>query len=397
MTVEFDPFSRDFFDDPYATYARLRDEAPCYHSERYDFYALSRYEDVVAAHRDHDTFISSRGLTYEQLSDPDADVAGSLIMMDPPEHTRYRKLVSRAFTPRAMASWEDLVREIVVGYLEPLVGEPSFDLVGEFAGPFPVEVISAILGVPEGDRQQIRHWTDTMLRREEGEATGGAAAQGAGIAQTMYFLELVAEKRRCPGDDMLSALVAAEVETGDGGTASLDDIEIAAFGTLLGAAGSETVTKLVGNAAVLFHRNPDQWRLVKEDPELHADAVEEILRYWPPSQYQGRCSAFESEWHGVTVPSGKPVFLLTGAATHDERAYEDPDRFDVRREQALAIGLGHGVHACLGAALARLESRVAIGEMAARLPDFAVDEAGCERVQMSNVAGYSKVPVHTGH
>ena len=397
MTVEFDPFSRDFFDDPYATYARLRDEAPCYHSERYDFYALSRYEDVVAAHRDHDTFISSRGLTYEQLSDPDADVPASIITMDPPDHTRYRKLVSRAFTPRAMAGWEDLVRGIVSGYLEPLVGEPSFDLVGEFAGPFPVEVISAILGVPEGDRQQIRHWTDTMLRREEGEAASGAAAQEAGIAQTMYFLELVAEKRRCPGDDMLSALVAAEVETGDGGTASLDDIEIAAFGTLLGAAGSETVTKLVGNAAVLFHRNPDQWRLVKDGPELHADAVEEILRYWPPSQYQGRCSAVESEWHGVTVPSGKPVFLLTGAATHDERAYEDPDRFDVRREQALAIGLGHGVHACLGAALARLESRVAIGEMAARLPDFAVDEAGCERVQMSNVAGYSKVPVHTGH
>ena len=175
MTVEFDPFSRDFFDDPYATYARLRDEAPCYHSERYDFYALSRYEDVVAAHRDHDTFISSRGLTYEQLSDPDADVPASIITMDPPDHTRYRKLVSRAFTPRAMASWEDLVRGIVSGYLEPLVGEPSFDLVGEFAGPFPVEVISAILGVPEGDRQQIRHWTDTMLRREEGEAASGVS------------------------------------------------------------------------------------------------------------------------------------------------------------------------------------------------------------------------------
>ena len=397
MTVEFDPFSRDFFDDPYDTYARLRDEAPCYHSERYGFYALSRYEDVVAAHRDHVTFISSRGLTYEQLSDPDADVAGSLIMMDPPEHTRYRKLVSRAFTPRAMASWEGLIREIVVGYLEPLVGEPSFDLVGEFAGPFPVEVISAILGVPEGDRQQIRHWTDTMLRREEGEATSGAAAREAGIAQTIYFMDLVAEKRRNPTDDMLSALAAAEVETDDGGRASLDDIEIAAFGTLLGAAGSETVTKLLGNAAVLFHRNPDQWRLVKGDPGLHAGAVEEVLRYRPPSQYQGRCSAVESEWHGVTVPVGKPVFLLTGAATHDERAYEDPDRFDVKREHALAIGLGHGVHSCLGAALARLESRVAIGEMAERLPDFAVDETGCERVQMSNVAGYSKVPVHTGH
>jgi cytochrome P450 len=316
--------------------------------------------------------------------------------MDPPEHTRYRKLVSRAFTPRAMAGWEDLVREIVVGYLEPLVGESSFDLVGEVAGPFPVEVISAILGVPKDDRQQIRHWSDTMLRREEGESTGGAAAREAGIAKTMYFLELVAEKRRRPGDDMLSALIAAEVETDDGGTASLDDIEIAAFGTLLGAAGSETVTKLIGNAAVLFHRNPDQWRLVKEDPGLHADAVEEVLRYWPPSQYQGRCSAVESEWHGVTVPAGKPVFLLTGAATHDERAYEDPDRFDVQREHALAISLGHGVHSCLGAALARLESRVAIGEIAARLPDFTIDEAGCERVQMSNVAGYSKVPLHTG-
>ncbi len=391
--VEFDPFSRDFFDDPYDTYADLREYAPCYYSEQYDFFALSRFDDVVAGHRDYETFTSTHGQTYEQLASGKPSDMGSIISMDPPEHTRYRKLVSRSFTPRSIGDYESLVREIISSYLDPLMGRRQVDILEEFAAPFPVEIISTILGVPPEDRQQIRHWTDAMLHREEGSAMSGAAAAEAGMAQGMYLFQLSQQKREEPADDMLSALIEAEVETEDGDLTQLDDAEIAGFGTLLAAAGSETVTKLVGNAVVLFHRNPDQWAKVLDDPAAIANAVEEILRYWAPSQYQGRYSVVDSEWHGVTIPKDKPVFLITGAANRDPRRYDDPDKFDVSREPGLAVGLGHGLHVCLGAALARLESRVAIEEIARRWPAFEVDEPGLRRVQMSNVAGYSSVPI----
>lgn len=391
--VEFDPFSRDFFDDPYDTYAALRDRAPCYYSEQYDFYALSRFDDVVTGHRDFATFSSTHGQTYEQLSSGQPSDMGSIISMDPPEHTRYRALVSRAFTPRSIGNYEALVREVISGYLDPLMGRRQFDALEEFAAPFPVEIISAILGVPPEDRQRIRHWTDAMLHREEGSPTSGQAAMEAAMAQGMFLYQLAQQKRAEPADDMLSALIEAEVETEDGELTRLDDTEIAGFGTLLAAAGSETVTKLVGNAVVLFHRNPDQWAKVREDPSTIPNAVEEVLRYWAPSQYQGRYSMVDSTWHGTTIPKHKPVFLLTGAANRDPRRYDDPDRFDISRDPGLGVGLGHGLHVCLGAALARLESRVAIEEMARRWPAYQVQESGLRRVQMSNVAGYASVPI----
>ena len=392
-TVEFDPFSRDFFDDPYDTYADLREHAPCYYSQQYDFYALSRFDDVVAGHRDHATFSSTHGQTYEQLKSGEPAQLGSIIAMDPPEHTRYRKLVSRSFTPRSIGNYEGLVREIISGYLDPLMGRRQFDILEEFAAPFPVEIISTILGVPPEDRQQIRHWTDAMLHREEGSAMGSQASAEAGMAQGMYLFQLSQQKRAEPANDMLSALIDAEVETEDGQLTHLDDAEIAGLGTLLAAAGSETVTKLVGNAMVLFHRHPHQWAMVLDDPGVLGTAVEEILRYWAPSQYQGRYSMVDSEWHGVTIPKHKPVFLITGAANRDPRRYDDPDKFDITRDPGLAVGLGHGLHVCLGAALARLESRVAIEEIARRWPAFEVNEEGLRRVQMSNVAGYSSVPM----
>ena len=391
--VEFDPFSRDFFDDPYDTYADLREYAPCYYSEQYDFYALSRFDDVVTAHRDYETFTSTHGQTYEQLATGEPTDTGMIISMDPPEHTRYRKLVSRSFTPRSIGNYEALVREVISGFLDPLMGRRQFDILEEFAAPFPVEIISTILGVPAENRQQIRHWTDEMLHREEGSAMGSQASAEAGMAQGMYLFQLSQQKRAEPADDMLSALIDAEVETDSGELIRLNDAEIAEFGTLLAAAGSETVTKLVGNAVVLFGRNPDQWAKVLDDPAVIGNAVEEILRYWAPSQYQGRFSTVDSEWHGVTIPKHKPVFLITGAANRDPRRYDDPDRFDITRDPGLAVGLGHGLHVCLGAALARLESRVAIEEIARRWPAFEVNEEGLRRVQMSNVAGYSSVPI----
>jgi cytochrome P450 len=392
--VEFNPFSTEFYDDPYEMYRWLRDEAPAYHNEEYGFWALSRFADVVAAHRDWKTFSSEHGLTIDQLTDPDNSMRGtSIIMMDPPEHDRMRKLVSRVFTPRAISALEPMVREVIDEYLAPLEGQREFDLVADFSAPFPVEIISQILGVPKDDRQQIRHWTDEMLHRNEHDHKTTQAGMEAGLHQVLYFIDLIKEKRAHPQDDMLTRLTEVEVEDDDGNLNKLTDEEIAGFGTLLAAAGSETVTKQVGNGVVLFGRNPGEWKKVLDDRSKMVNAVEEVLRYWAPSQYQGRFSHAPSTWHGVEIPEGVPVLLLTGAANRDEREYEDPDRFDVDREIGLGIGLGHGIHACLGAAVARLESRVAFEEIANRWTEFEIDEGGLKRVHMSNVAGFSNVPV----
>jgi cytochrome P450 len=395
--VEFDPFSTDYFEDPYPTYKRLRDEAPVYRSEKYGFVALSRYEDVVAAHRNWETFSSSYGvdlITLKSGKQPSERV--SMIMMDPPAHHRMRTLVNRVFTPRVMSDLESMVHEVVGGYFDELDGKTSFDAVADIAGPFPVEVICSMLGVPKQDRQMIRHQVDKFLHRETGEMSTSEDTRAAAVEFGAYLYELVVDKRAHPSDDLLSHLCEVETLRDDGEKTGLDDVEITGFAALLAAAGSETVTKLVGNAVVLFSRNPEQWKKILDDPEKIPNAVEEILRYLPPSQYQGRFSVEPSEFHGVQVPAGLPVLLLTGAATRDEREFEEPDRFDVDRAPSMALGFGHGIHTCLGAALARLESRVAIEEWARRWPVFEVQESGLERVHMANVAGYSSVPVTIG-
>jgi len=392
--MDFNPFSPDFFDDPYETYRWLRDHAPAYRNETFGFWALSRYEDVVSAHRDWKTFSSEHGVTIDQLTDPDSPVRGtSIIMIDPPEHEHLRKLVSRVFTPRAVEALEPMVRTVVRSHLDPLMDRDEFDLVADFSGPFPVEVISTMLGVPEADRQQIRHWTDLLLHREPNDPRPTHDGMEAALLQVAYFLDLIADKRPAPGDDLITRLIEVEVTDEDGTTHQLTDGDIAGFAVLLAAAGSETVTKLVGSGVVLFDRNPDEWHQLLDDRSQAANAVEEVLRYWAPSQYQGRFSVAASTWHGVTIPEGMPVLLITGAASRDERAYDDPDRFDIDRPQPLGVGFGHGIHACLGAALARLEGRIAFEEIADRWPRYTVDDTGLRRVQMANVAGFSNVPV----
>jgi len=392
--VEFDPFSEAYFDDPTEMYARLREEAPVYYSERYDFYALSRFDDVCEAHKDWPTFSSAYGSDLNLLSKHSKEATPEMILfMDPPEHDRLRALVSRVFTPRAMTALEPMIRGVVAGFLDELDGHLEFDAVAEFAALFPVEIISRLLGVPENDRQQIREWLDLSLHRDPGQMEPNAEGQAAAIAGGTYFYRLAVEKRQRPGDDMLSELTQVEVDRGDGVTTGLTDVEIAGFASLLGGAGAETVTKLVGNAVVLFARHPEQWAKVLADPTTIPAAVEEVLRYHPPSQYQGRYAVRDSERHGVTIPAGHPLLLVTGAATRDPRAYDHPDRFDIDRPASLSLAFGYGIHSCLGAALARMESRIAIEELARRWPRYDIDESGLRRVHMANVAGYANVPV----
>jgi cytochrome P450 len=393
--VQFDPFGDEYFNDPSEVYRRLRDEAPVYFSERYGFYALSRFADVLAAHRDWETYSSAHGIDLSTLSKDSELIQSfkSIIMMDPPEHDRLRALVSRVFTPKAVTALEPMIREVICSYLEPLDDAAEFDAVADFSASFPVEIIARLLGMPEADRHAFRKRLDISLHREHGQLDMSDENMAAVIETGAYFYELAVEKRKNPGDDMMSRLTQVTVDRGDGVETGLDDIEITGFAGLLGGAGAETVTKLVGNAVVLFARHPEQWQKILDDPAKIPRAVEEILRILPPSQYQGRFSKADREFEGGTLPAGFPVLLITGAATRDPRTFENPDDFDIERVPGISIGFGHGVHSCLGAALARMESRIALEELARRWRRFEIDDARLQRVHMSNVAGYSHVPV----
>jgi cytochrome P450 len=392
-SVEFDPFSDDFFNSPFNTYRRLRDEAPVYHNEKYGFWALSRYEDVEPALKDFETFSSARGITLDTyLAEPDPTQPLMIIMMDPPEHTVMRKLVNKVFTPRAVAALEPMIREKVIDVANTL-DRNAFDVVADFGAVFPVEVITTMLGVPPEHRQQLRLWSDKQLERNPGDFRVPPEGVEAAEAITMFYYELVLERRARPQDDMISRLTEVDVARGDD-IAKLTDVEIAAFAMMLGGAGAETVVKLIGNAAVTFAANPDQWRKLGEDRSKIPSAFEELLRYEAPSQYQLRYSKRDVTLHGVTIPAGSIVMLINGSATRDERAFADADRFDIDRiPSGHNLNFGYGVHSCLGAALARMEGRIALDVMLDLMPEYEVDTAGLRRVAMANVAGWSNVPI----
>jgi len=392
--VVFDPFSQDFFNSPHEIYRRLRDEAPVYYSPEYDFYALSRHDDVAAAFKDHDTYSSAYGVDLAQVRKGEVTKHGGIIAMDPPAHRRMRSLLNKVFTPRAIEARRELVTstiDAVLGRVNP----DGFDFVQDFSARFPVEVMTIMQGVPEADRQQIRLWIDDFLHRDPGQVEMSEGGLKSAIEMSVYYYQLIKARRKDLGEDLLSKLIESEIEREDGELTPLNSLEITEFAVLLGGAGAETVTKLLGTAAVVFARNPEQWRLLLEDRDLVPLAVEELLRYEAPAQYNVRRSMREVTLHGVTIPAGKPVFLVGGSANRDPRAWTDPDTFELRRDRAEAqnLGFGYGIHSCLGAALARMESVVALQKMLDFMPRYQVDWAGCRRVNMQNVAGWSNVPV----
>lgn len=391
----FDPFSEEFFTNPYPTYRRMREEAPVYYDERHDFYALSRHEDVAAAFKDYQSFSSARGIDLAMVKkDGVPPESKSIIFMDPPEHRRMRSLVNKVFTPRAITALKGTVTELIEYHLSR-ANPKQFDVVADFSALFPVEVISTILGVPAEHRQQIRHWVDASLHREPGQIEMDETNWKAVTDIAAFYYNLIQERRKHPQDDMISGLIAAEVERDDGGTTQLDDFEITGFATLLGGAGAETVTKLVGNAIVQFARHPDQWQQLLDDRSKVPAAIEEVLRYEAPAQYNVRYSVKEVRLHGVTIPAGKPVFLLGGSANRDPDAFTDADKFDINRDRSEAqnLGFGYGVHSCLGAALARMEGAIALEKLLDLMPSYEVIRDECKRVTMQNVAGWSNVPV----
>jgi cytochrome P450 len=389
----YDPYSRQMQEDPFPTYRHFLEHEPCTYNPKMDFYALFRFEDVWAATLDWKTYSSSLGPSLENRGEIPGELF-SIIGLDPPRHTRLRNIVSRGFTPRRIAALEPEVRKLAAHCLDALRDEKRFDVQQAFSVKLPMDVISVLLGIPEADRDWYRHTVDKGLERDpETGLPGMENLSMLGKSRTLV-LDLLAERRKHPRDDFITVIAEAEYTEPDGTRRQLSDDEVAAFTTLLAAAGAETTAKLIGNMIVYLSRHPDQRRYVFEDAAARLpNAIEEVLRYDAPSQFQGRVAMRDVEAYGVTIPQGKRVAFVTGAACRDPREFEDPDRLDVTRKAERELYFGYGQHVCIGTSLARLEARVAMEELAARWPDWNVDESGLTRTYQAHVRGFQNIPL----
>ncbi len=388
----WDPYDTEIDANPYEIWRRMRDEAPLYRNDKLDFWALSRFDDVEAAHRDPKTFSSAHGTVLELLQ-PEPFETGQMIFMDPPEHTRLRALVSRAFTPRRIGQLEGRIRDLCADFLDR--AGTSFDYVQDFGARLPAMVIASLLGVPIEDQDRVRHMIDTVFHIEPGVGMINDVSFQAQLDLHEYMTSQLELRQAEPRDDMLTGLVAAEVTDADGSVRRLTLNESADFSLLLISAGTETVARLLGWAAVVLDDNPDQRAALAADPTLIPNAVEELLRNEAPSPVQGRWTTADVSLHGEVVPAGSKVLLLTGSAGRDERKYPDADRFDVRRTFDHHVSFGYGIHFCLGAALARMEGRIALEETLRRHARWTVDRDGARRLHTSTVRGWINVPITT--
>jgi cytochrome P450 len=382
--VRFQLADADTWPNPWPMYAALRDHDPVHHvvpadNPDRDYWVLSRHSDVWEAARDNETFSSAQGLTvnYGELEIIGLQDNPPFVMQDPPVHTEFRKLVSRGFTPRQVRAVEPAVREFVVERIERLRANGGGDIVAELFKPLPSMVVAHYLGVPEADRTQFDRWTEAIVAANttsEG-ITGATASVGDAVGSMMgYFSELIERRRREPGDDTISHLVAAGVGA-DGDIQGT--LSVLAFTFTMVTGGNDTTTGMLGGSVQLMHQRPDQRRLLVDDPDLISDAVDEFLRLTSPVQGLARTATRDVTIGDTTIPAGRRVLLLYGSANRDEREYgPDAAELDVRRRPRNIMTFSHGAHFCLGAAAARMQSRIALTELLARCPDFEVDESG---------------------
>jgi cytochrome P450 len=388
--VEFNPYDYDTFCDPYPTYRRLRDETPVYHNEQLNFWALARYADVLAAHNDWENYSSAGGVTIEG-AERDSPF---LIVKDPPEHRWHRKIIGKVMTPRRILALEPFIRARCGELLDRYIGEPEFDVAGNFAVLLPLDVISELIGIPVEMREEVHVKSDLVAAR--GDDAKQDAAMVAALELYELYLGLVKERRTHPRDDIITVLMETEVDDDDGKTRRMSDEEVAFRFYEMGFAGHETVAKGIPNGLIALTKFPGEKARLLADPSLYASAAEEILRYDPPSQLQGRTTTKDVTLHDVTIPAGEKVMLITGSALRDERAYDEADRFDITRQaDPSTLFFGYGIHRCIGAHLARLEIKIAFEEMLQRFPNFVVDESRAERKISTNVRGVAHLPLLT--
>lgn len=389
----WDPYDTRFTRDPYPTYRRLREEAPLYYNEKHDFYAVSRYDDIERGLPDWRTFSSARGGILEMVKSGIEMPPGTLIFEDPEIHDVHRRLLVRVFTPRRIAELEPLVRDYCVRTLDPLVGEKNFDLIREVGAELPMRVIGMLLGIPEADQEAIRDSADASLRTEAG---GQMDLQDMAIISSELFRDYIEWRAEHPSDDLMTRLLTTEFEDEDGRTRTLTHDEVLTYTTVVAGAGNETTGRLIGWLGSVLARHPDQRQALVDDPSLIPGAIEEVLRYEPPGPFIARYVTKDVEYHGRTVPEGSAMMFIVAAANRDPDRYPDPDRFDVRRKVGQQLTFGLGVHYCLGAALARLEGRVALEEILRRFPRWDVDWDGARLAQTSTVRGWETLPLVIG-
>jgi len=390
--VYYDPYDFEIDLDPYPVWKRLRDECPLYHNERYGFYALSRFEDVECGLVDWKTYSSARGTLLELIKSGVELPPGLIIFEDPPAHSIRRGLLSRVFTPRRMNALEPKVREFCARVLDPLVGAGGFDFVRDLGAPVPMRTIGMLLGIPEQDQEAIRDRIDEGLRLTDGTMPKLTSHRlGAGSS----FEEYIDWRAKHPSDDLMTELLNAEYEDETGERKRLTRTEVLSYINLLAAAGNETTTRLIGWAGKVLAEHPDQRRELVEQRDLLPSAIEELLRYEPPSPVQARYVMKDIEHYGRVVPAGSALLLLNGSANRDERKFPDADRFDIHRAIDHHLAFGYGIHFCLGAALARLEGRVALEEVLKRFPSWEVDSKSAVRAHTSSVRGWERLPVFT--
>lgn len=387
----YDPFSYRVHEDPYPIYAWMRRHAPLYHNPVRGFWALSRYADVSRALRNPGLFSNRNGISIEpELWGPEAVKTSFFLAMDPPQHGLHRGLVSTSFTPRRVAQLEDRIRELTRARLEPLRDQHRFDFAADYAAAVPNDVVCDMLGVPAEDWDQVRADADQLNQRSDGSDERGASASAAALRLASYFTDLVRHLRRHPGDDLTSMMIQADVN-GQRHT----EAQLVAFLFLVITAGNESTGKTLGNA--WYHG----WLL----PQVRqaglggraADWATETLRYDSASQMTSRTLTRATVLHDIELPEGSQVLILPASANRDERVFTDPDRFDFDRDHSALISFGAGPHFCLGAALARLEMRIVLEEIAALVSDYELDPAGVRRVHSPHQRGFATLPTTVTH
>jgi cytochrome P450 len=388
--VNYDPYDVGINADPYPTYARLRDEAPIYHNEHYDFWVLSRHDDVQKGLVNWQTFSSTRSDILDIIRAGVELPPGVIMFEDPPHHTMHRGLMSRVFTPRRMAELEDQVRRYCVACLDPLVGSGGFDIITELATMMPMRVIGMLLGIPEQDQVAVRDKTDANLRTEPGRPMDIKEEE---IASGDLFADYIDWRAEHPSDDLMTTLLNAEFEDEHGETRTLTRAEVLTYTAVIAGAGNETTGRLIGWLAKLLAEHPDQRRQVVEDRSLIPKVIDETLRYEPTGHAIARYVAEDVDHYGTTVPAGSPMLLLLAAANRDERRYANPDVYDIHRDDIAHLTFGYGLHFCLGASLARLEGRVALDELLNRFPTWDVDESDMRLASTSTVRGWERLPL----
>jgi cytochrome P450 len=388
--VYFDPYDVEINANPYPAFARLREEAPLYYNEKYDFWALSRFADVNRGIVDHETFSSARGAIIELIKANIEIPSGALIFEDPPIHTMHRKLLSRMFTPRKINALEPKIRAYCAESLDPLVGTGRFDFVTDLGATMPMKVISALLGIPEGDQEMIRDHANAQMRTEAGKPMKAAEE---GLVTGEIFEAYIDWRADNPSDDIMTDLLNVEFVDEHGVTRRLTREELLIYINVVAGAGNETTTRLIGWAGKVLAEHPEQRRELAQNPALIPQAIEELLRFEPPAPHVARYVTRDVEFYGQTVPAGSTMMMLIGAAVRDHRQFPpDGEVFDIHREQRQHLAFSVGTHYCLGSALARLEGRIALEEILKRFPEWEVDMPNASLSPTSTVRGWDSMP-----